>query len=152
MTLRLTRVRARARSDQVAQILANFRAFSEEEPTRGAALGRVADLAETTDPALHSERQWEIHAWLQAHPTLAVARSLSLSLTLTSTRTPNAWLQAHPRVRRWVALDDEELIEGQPNAARAAEFVGRAVRTESHVGLTDADAELAISLLARQPV
>ena len=124
MTLRLTRVRARARSDQVAQILANFRAYSEEEPTRGAALGRVADLAETTDPALHSERQWEIHAWLQAHP----------------------------RVRRWVALDDEELIEGQPNAARAAEFVGRAVRTESHVGLTDADAELAISLLARQPV
>ena len=90
----------------------------------GAALGRVAHLAETTDPALHSERQWEIHAWLQAHP----------------------------RVRRWVALDDEELIEGQPNAARAAEFVGHAVRTESHVGLTDADAELAISLLARQPV
>ena len=51
--------------------------------TPGAALGRVAHLAETTDPALHSERQWEIHAWLQAHPTLAVARSLSLILTLT---------------------------------------------------------------------
>ena len=101
---------------------------------------------------MHSERQWEIHAWLQAHPTLAVARSLSLSLTLTSSRTPDAWLQAHARVRRWVALDDEELIEGQPNAARAAEFVGHAVRTESHVGLTDADAELAISLLAQQPV
>ena len=55
-------------------------------------------------------------------------------------------------MRRWVALDDEELLEGQPNAARAAEFIGHAVRTESHVGLTDGDAELALSLLARQPV
>jgi hypothetical protein len=55
-------------------------------------------------------------------------------------------------VRRWVALDDEELLEGQSNAARAAVFIGHSVRTESHVGLTDADAELAISLLARQPV
>ena len=55
-------------------------------------------------------------------------------------------------MRRWVALDDEELLEGQSNAARAAVFIGHSVRTESHVGLTDADAELAISLLARQPV
>ena len=55
-------------------------------------------------------------------------------------------------MRRWVALDDEELLEGQPNAARAADFAGHAVRTESRVGLTDADAEIAISLLARQPV
>ena len=60
--------------------------------------------------------------------------------------------QAHPRVRRWVALDDEELLEGPPNAARAAEFVGHAVRTESHVGLTEGAAELAISLLAQQPI
>ena len=54
--------------NQVEQILANFHAYSADEPERGAALGRVAHLAETTDPAMHSERQWEIHAWLQAHP------------------------------------------------------------------------------------
>ena len=40
--------------------------YSADEPERGAALGRIAQLTETTDPATHSERQWEIHAWLQA--------------------------------------------------------------------------------------
>ena len=75
-----------------------------------------------TDPAVHSERQWEI----------------------------DAWLQAHPHVRRWVALDDEELLEGAPNAARRAAFVGHAVKTLSHVGLTEGSAEMAISLLAQQ--
>ena len=75
-----------------------------------------------TDPAMHSERQWEI----------------------------DAWLQAHPHVRRWVALDDEELLEGAPNAARRAAFVGHAVKTLSHVGLTEGSAEMAISLLAQQ--
>jgi len=50
----------------VEQILANFHAYSADEPERGAALGRIAQLTETTDPATHSERQWEIHAWLQA--------------------------------------------------------------------------------------
>ena len=54
-------------------------------------------------------------------------------------------------MRRWVALDDEELLKGPPNAARAAEFAGHAVKTESHVGLTEGGAELAISLLAQQP-
>ena len=42
------------------------------------------------------------------------------------------------------------LLEGAPNAARRAAFVGHAVKTLSHVGLTEGSAEMAISLLAQQ--
>ena len=104
------------------QIVANFARFAAEEPTRGAALGAVARFDEMTDPAYHAERQWEIHAWLQAHPA----------------------------VRRWVALDDEELLLGAPNAERRGAFERHAVKTESHVGLTDELTEAAIALLAAQ--
>ena len=105
------------------QIVANFQRFAADEPQRGAPLGRVLALDETTDPASHSERQWEIAAWLDAHPAVA----------------------------RWVALDDEELLEGAPNAARRAAFVGHVVQTQSHVGLTDELAARAVALLAAQP-
>lgn len=104
------------------QILANFARYAAEEPTRGAALGAVARFDEMTDPAYHAERQWEIHAWLQARPG----------------------------VRRWVALDDEELLLGASNAERRGAFERHVVKTESHVGLTDELAEAAIALLAAQ--
>ena len=62
----------------------------------------------------------------------------------------HAWLQARPGVRRWVALDDEELLDGAPNAERRDAFERHVVKTESHVGLTDEQAEAAIALLSAQ--
>ena len=44
-------------------------------------------------------------------------------------------------MRHWVAIDDEELLEGAPFAKRRAQFEGHVVKTESHVGLTMAAAE-----------
>ena len=68
-------------------------ARSAEDPERGAALGRVASLEEMTDPAHHSERQWEICSWLQAAQTHATCTDVARVLT------PTARLPAHPSVR-----------------------------------------------------
>lgn len=57
------------------------------------------------------------------------------------------WLDANPGVRNWVVFDDADL-EVAPSAS-ASRMRGRCVRPDKHVGLTDADAEEAISLLVR---
>ena len=75
----------------------------------------------------HSERQWEIHEWLQTH----------------------AQSQSRP-IRSWIALDDEELISGKKNQRHRSQFIGHVVKTESDVGLTLNDANLASKLLKKQ--
>jgi HAD domain in Swiss Army Knife RNA repair proteins len=75
-----------------------------------------------THPAMHSTRQAEIDAWLQA----------------------NEYRGA------WVALDDEELVDGEENRSRRLTFLNKVVRTRSHVGLTMEDAHQAVSLLYGQ--
>lgn len=90
----------------------------------GGPLGRISAFEHTTSLTHHSERQWEIAEWL---------------------RTPAA-----AGVGRWVALDDEELLEGASCAKHRAAFEGHAVKTQSHVGLTRAHAILALQLLEWQ--
>mmetsp|Transcript_8083 Transcript_8083/g.12363 ORF Transcript_8083/g.12363 Transcript_8083/m.12363 type:complete len:177 (-) Transcript_8083:248-778(-) len=70
----------------------------------------------------HSERQWEIHDWLSSSQN----------------------------IEAWIALDDEELIEGDTNKKYCSEFQDHVVKTASHVGLTKKDAETAILLLKAQ--
>jgi hypothetical protein len=82
-----------------------------------------AEFMDLTDPDMHGERQHEIHDWLQRNPD---------------------------KVGAWVALDDEELMEGADNAARRAVFQGHVVKTESHIGLTVKNARYAIGLLQAQ--
>jgi hypothetical protein len=82
-----------------------------------------AEFMDLTDPDMHSERQHEIYDWLQRN---------------------------QDKVGAWVALDDEELMEGAENAARRAVFQGHVVRTESHIGLTVKNARYAIGLLQAQ--
>lgn len=80
------------------------------------------DFADITNPDLHSERQHEIHEWLSRHDA----------------------------VQAWIALDDEELIAGEPNRQHRQLFEHHAVKTDSHVGMTLEDAHLAVELLKKQ--
>jgi hypothetical protein len=86
-------------------------------------LSLIDDFFDITDPGLHSERQHEIYEWLQVHN----------------------WVN-----KPWVALDDEELLEGAANRHCRQVFEGHVVKTDSRIGLTDSDAERAIQLLRNQ--
>ena len=72
----------------------------------------------TTDINYHSVRQWEIARYLEKRPA-----------------------------RRWVALDDEELVGGEECAARRALFEGRVSTIDSTAGLQDAHVDEAIRVL-----
>jgi hypothetical protein len=82
-----------------------------------------AEFMDLTDPDMHTERQHEIYDWLQRNPD---------------------------KVGAWIALDDEELLVGDENAAHRATFEGHVVKTGSHIGLTVKDARDAIRLLQAQ--
>ena len=75
----------------------------------------------TTDVNYHSVRQWEIARYLEKHPA-----------------------------RRWVALDDEELVHGEECAERRPLFEGRVSTVDSTVGLQDAHVDEAIRVLCEQ--
>lgn len=79
------------------------------------------DFVDITDPNLHTERQHEIHEWLSRHA-----------------------------VHAWIALDDEDLIEGEPNRQLRHLFENHVVKTDSHAGMTMEDAHVAVSLLQKQ--
>eukprot|EP00977_Amphora_coffeiformis_P009882 scaffold2290_cov170-Amphora_coffeaeformis.AAC.2 len=81
------------------------------------------DFYDITDPNLHSERQHEIYEWLKRH-----ARD----------------------VQAWIALDDEELLEGEPNSAHRHVFEYHVIKTDSHVGMTMEDARRAVTVLQNQ--
>jgi hypothetical protein len=89
--------------------------------------GMDITFADITDPTLHSERQWEIHEWLQQQQSQ----------------------EGNHRIV-WLALDDEELIEGDTNAKHRIVFEGHVVKTESSVGLTMQDVDLALELWKKQ--
>jgi hypothetical protein len=80
-----------------------------------------------TDLSVHSERQWEIAAWLHE----AYARGVDTST--------------------FVVLDDMDCVDGNANSKRRAQFEHRCVLVESSRGLTSADADLAIDILLGQP-
>jgi len=77
-----------------------------------------------TDPALHSTRQHEIYKWLIDH--------------------------GNQNIKAWIALDDEELIHGKENSPYRKLFQNHVVKTDSHVGLTQGDADKAIELIQKQ--
>ena len=75
----------------------------------------------TTDINYHSVRQWEIARYLEKRPA-----------------------------RRWVALDDEELVGGEECTERRALFIDRVSTIDSTVGLQDAHVDEAIRVLCEQ--
>lgn len=88
----------------------------------------IKEFYDITDPQMHSERQWEIQAWLSKKQT-----QLGANETIT-----------------WLALDDEDLEEGEANETYRDLFHGHAVKTESHLGLTMNDVEEALRLWRAQ--
>jgi hypothetical protein len=95
--------------------------------------GIVLQFSDITDPALHSERQWEIQEWLDRHHGCDNNNCQSSSQNLV-----------------WLALDDEELLEGDKNTKHRGVFQDHVVCTQSHVGLTEADVDGAIRLWNQQ--
>ena len=73
-----------------------------------------------TNPAFHGPRQWEIAAWLAKH-----------------------------KPKYWVALDDEDLVEGPENRRYALLFRDHAVLVASDKGLVDNDVAQAIAILGQ---
>jgi len=88
-------------------------------------LATLEDFYDITDPTLHTERQYEIQDWLDRR-------------------------RHQESVKAWVALDDEELIEGAANAKYRDNFEGHVVYCDSRVGLTAQLAEKAIQLIRSQ--
>ena len=91
----------------------------------GGALKDVRFLS-MTNKENHSHRQWEIAEWLRGDEGRAVDT--------------------------WVALDDEELLDGAPLRRHRAWFANHVVKTRSDVGLTAELADRAIALLRAAPV
>jgi hypothetical protein len=91
----------------------------------------INEFCSMTDPNFHSERQWEIHKWLRENASSSKKEKLC-----------------------WLALDDEELIEGEKNESLRSFFQDHIIKTESALGLTEADVDLGMPLweaqLARQ--
>jgi ribosomal protein S8 len=89
-------------------------------------------FTDITDPTMHTERQHEILEWLTRHGYLQQHQQ-----------------QQHQEVA-WIAIDDEELLEGPPNAKHRHLFEHHVIKTDSHIGITMEDARQAVKLLHHQ--
>ena len=107
----------------------------------GGPLAPLASSGFTHTTALdhHTERQHEIGAWLFAQNAPGFADGDSEDV-------PAKRLD----VRAWVALDDEELLEGARNRRLRPRFEGHARQVNSASGLTDDDALAALEMLRQQ--
>jgi hypothetical protein len=112
------------------------------------------DFYDITDPDMHSERQYEIFEWLQRHQQRPQQHHGDVDEDNDFYRPrggeTNGTQKRRKDVAAWVALDDEELLEGDVNARHCRFFQGHVVKTDSHVGLTMDDAKNAVALLLCQ--
>lgn len=83
----------------------------------------LEEFYDTTDPKYHADRQHEIYKYVKANETKILA---------------------------WIALDDEELLDGPENKNHRAMFVNHVIKCQSNVGLTSQQASEAIGLLQAQ--
>jgi hypothetical protein len=85
-----------------------------------------------TDPAMHTDRQSEIYDWLRGRKQEQQQQQRRRG-------------GCHNNVI-WLALDDEELLEGDLNQNYRSTFEGHVVKTISSVGLTMEDVNKGIDL------
>ena len=108
-----------------------------------------------TDPKLHSERQHEIYDWLERHQPPASqspARHNDKHINNSTrnsrySRHSNCYSKSKLDIQAWIALDDEELMEGTANDRHRTVFEGHVIKVRSHVGLTMENAQHALALL-----
>jgi hypothetical protein len=86
----------------------------------------IDSFYDITDIHMHSERQWEIAKWIQDHHR-----------------------KGHETIV-WLALDDENLLDGEANQKHRAVFEGHVIQTDSKIGLTMADVKRGVELWKRQ--
>jgi hypothetical protein len=103
-----------------------MQAIREQFDAYGPPLSSIS-LDVCTDPSMHSERQWEIAAWLKARAASGVD------------------------VTRFAVLDDMDCVDGKANQRHRPMFEHHCVLVESSVGLSDRDAETALAILSRPP-
>ena len=122
----------RAQDKLIAEILQSFELYGQ---AFGGPLKDLQTFADVTDRNFHSERQFELYKYL---------------FSFGSSDSSSGKSRADGNAVAWVALDDEELLEGETNAAYRSKFEGRAVKVDSRIGLTERDASMAIDLLQKQ--
>eukprot|EP00934_Nitzschia_sp_Nitz4_P009307 Nitzschia sp. Nitz4//scaffold97_size77645//25227//25757//NITZ4_005514-RA/size77645-exonerate_protein2genome-gene-0.3-mRNA-1//-1//CDS//3329560644//9297//frame0 len=88
-------------------------------------------FADITDPALHSERQWEIYEWLATQSKKQTDMTIQRGFV-------------------WLALDDEELILEEKNEEYRDLFEGHVIQTHSTTGLSQGNVDRAIELWEQQ--
>lgn len=110
----------RVQAAAIAEITSNLSLYGK---TFGGPLKHNHQFSGTTDPNLHTGRQQEIANFLDT---------------------------TDDKVAAWIALDDEELVEGAENIRFRSRFVGHVIKTNSRSGLTKVDAKGAIQLLNNQ--
>lgn len=86
-----------------------------------------------TDPNMHSERQWEIAKWLADRQQQQQKQNGNNNNKIV-----------------WLALDDENLLDGDANRKHRLLFEGHVVRTMSDIGLTMEDARKGVELWNQQ--
>jgi len=124
----------------IRDILDSFQLYGN---AKGGPLRNLHEFADVTDPNFHHERQYEIHRYLFSKGDDDDDDD--------DDNTSNCFgPKVDGRSVAWVALDDEELLEGDSNSAYRDLFEGRAVKINSRTGITDQDAILAIQLLKKQ--
>jgi hypothetical protein len=138
----------RVRADYRQDILQCFQAYGHA-PLKNVATANVAmEFYDMTDPSQHSERQWEIHSWLEMHQEKKRQRRRDNNITTTISKQSQP--MPMPWTFTWIALDDEDLMRGSKNERLRPVFEGHVIQTASHVGLTNDDAEEAIRLWKKQ--
>jgi hypothetical protein len=98
----------------------------------GMKMDRFYDI---TDPNMHSERQWEIAMWLSSFTS-------SSSSSSSNHKADNQII--------WLALDDENLLDGDANRKYCHMFEEHVIQTQSDKGLTMEDAIRGIQLWKKQ--
>ncbi len=118
--------------------------IKEYARVNGGPLGKIDFFEFTTSLKNHSVRQWEVAEWvLNRHFHGNAPKSKKVRTCVDLAEVDVASLSF-----AWVALDDDTSLTLDPRYLELC--APRTVQTDSRIGLTDADAERAISILSSQ--